>query len=306
MLDILVLAHRRPDHLQATLDSIERAADPGSIRVHVHIDGAQTNEDPAWTRTLEVAENVRECGEGRLTVAAKNRGLPGVPRTIQGHLDRTGQSIILEDDILVSPAFFEFVRQHQDRGAAMIGGWTPPAMRGNGPFRAPLGWIWGWATDKDSFGLIQTDPEHWRRRLEDPAFRKRLDIGGYYFSRMLANACTGGRPSWAAFWHATIVDQGLEGIYPPWPLTHNVGFGVGTNFSGAKGVDQEIRFKAFQSYTTPWFETSPPSNAEGTLTAWAENREMVETAIRSMRKMERRDWLRRQAYRLSPWTRNQS
>jgi hypothetical protein len=153
--------------------------------------------------------------------------------------DRYGRVIVVEDDLIVSPYFIEFLNaglgKYMNEGRVMqVCGhmFDVPELRGsNEAVFLPLISSWGWATWKRAWDLFDPHAGGWAARLGDRQERRRFDLdGNFAYARMLSRQMRRAVPAWDIRWYYSVfVLDGLA-LYPPQALVLNEGFdGTGTH-----------------------------------------------------------------------------
>ena len=153
-LPVLVIGHNRPEQITRLLAEVEAYSPP---RLYFACDGPRQNKLGEQKRVQEVREAMlaHKFGGKRMTLFAdSNQGLrDGVVRAIDWFFDHENEGIVLEDDCLPTPAFFQFcetiiTRFRDDPRVWGAGGYNPteiPFQSGTyGFIRIPI--IWGWAS----------------------------------------------------------------------------------------------------------------------------------------------------------------
>lgn len=116
---IVVAGYNRPHSLRRLLHSLAQARIPAGTRLHISLDHSLVEE----VRQVAVQFSWPH-GEKIVEVHPKALGLRQHLLYCGGLAERYGAAIILEDDLIVSPAFYEFTLQALDfqRGEAQIAG----------------------------------------------------------------------------------------------------------------------------------------------------------------------------------------
>ncbi|MFU2486565.1 hypothetical protein [Thauera sp. WH-1] len=155
--------------------------------------------------------------------------------------------IVLEDDIITSPAFLRFMNEalelyENQKKVWHISGWNYPISTKD--IDETFLWrcmnCWGWATWADRWSHFEKAPssmiELWKK---EEIFSFNLDGAHNFWSQVLNNQ-RGRTNTWAIFWYATIFKNNGLCLNPSQSLTKNIGNdGSGINcsdydpFSGA-------------------------------------------------------------------------
>ncbi len=101
---VVIVAYNRPDSLARLLGSLARARHPRKTRLIISVDGGAGNEE-----TVRVACDFDwKPGEKEIIVREKNLGLKDHVLACAGMAADFGAVIILEDDLYVSPFYYEY------------------------------------------------------------------------------------------------------------------------------------------------------------------------------------------------------
>ncbi len=170
------MAFNRPGHLSALIDRLREVR---PTRLFVAVDGARPE------RAGE-AEQVRACRDlvqavdwpCELSTLFQDSNLGcglGVSTAITWFFEQVERGIILEDDILPEPSFFDFCaelleRYEDDERVFAISGcnYVPSGWQGHPeqPYRfSRVPHVWGWATWRRSWMQHRLDIAGWRGRL---------------------------------------------------------------------------------------------------------------------------------------------
>ena len=168
----------------------------------------------------------------------------GLANSIRGGIDRIlethDRTVVIEDDILVSNGFLNYMqnalRMHATDERVMSVCSYLPKLRWQ--FLLPhqfyhwLLWCWGWGTWKRAWEKAEWNPSTLLARIEGLSDgRLSFDMGGVYpFTSHLEANRDKTMTTWAIFWAATIyLNQGLC-LYPHRSLIRNIGLdGSGEN-----------------------------------------------------------------------------
>ena len=173
---ILVIAFNRPDHLNQLLARL-REVQPRNL--FIAIDGPR-RERPGDRERVQQCRDLLDsidwdCNVETL-IREENLGCGrGVSSAISWFFTHVEQGIILEDDIIPIPSFFEFCStlleryRNDDRVFAISGcNFVPPEALSHpdDPYRfSQVPHIWGWATWRRSWQRHQLDILGWQRDL---------------------------------------------------------------------------------------------------------------------------------------------
>lgn len=244
---IALFTFKRPIHTQRTLEALSRNPEFERSALHVFCDGARhAGEDAAVQATRAI---VREWPHPNKTLheAAVNRGLAASIIEGVGQLCAThGRVIVVEDDLVVAPAFLDFLNRALDRYAnepqvmQISGHMFPldvPARHADAVF-LPFTTSWGWATWQRAWTNFRSDMAGFESIAGDRAMRRRFNVDNSYpYFAMLKNQRAGKIDSWAINWHLSVFMKNGLSLYPRRSLVSNEGFdGSGTHC----GVESEM------------------------------------------------------------------
>lgn len=233
MLDVLVLAYKRPENLRAVLSAVHRAR-VGSLTVTV--DGPRVGDELGVAATRAVVDEfVWDCPV-RLRFHPTNLG---VKHAMMDALDDFFQhhsfGVVLEDDCFPAPDFFRFfsyaAEAYSDRKEVGMVSGTNFLQRYHADITDILyteGHIWGWGTWSDRWGEYRAAPTY------DPIRARKYYGPGWPYRRMLIKKAEAGNlDSWAIPWLYDIASRGLLCVTPSVNLVTNVGHNAGgTHTSG--------------------------------------------------------------------------
>jgi GT2 family glycosyltransferase len=237
---VALFVYRRPEHTRATVEALLRNPEAAQTDLHVFSDAARAagNEEAV----KQVRRYVREITGMRSTTVverSRNHGLAnsvidGVSRLCESH----GRVIVLEDDLVVSPRFLEYMnraleRYQDDDSAMQVSGYMFPidVAAETDAFFMPFTTSWGWATWERAWHHFDPDMRGFDALVSDRHLRDSFDLGGAYgYFDMLERQRRGSIDSWAIRWYLSVFIRGGLTLYPARTLVRNIGFdGSGTH-----------------------------------------------------------------------------
>lgn len=238
---IALFVYNRPDHTRRTLQALAANGLADRSDLIIFSDGPRDPADAAAVSAVRDA--IKSTGGFRkveIRESISNRGLArsiidGVAQVLESH----GKIIVLEDDLVTSPAFLMFMnsalsRYQLNRGVWHVSGWGYPISPEGLPetYFSPIMNCWGWATWKDRWSYFVKDPNDLIRRYgNDKAWIRKFNLDGAhdFWSQIKGNA-SGEFSTWAIFWFATIFLQGGLCLNPTQTYVQNTGIdGSGTH-----------------------------------------------------------------------------
>ena len=258
---VALFAYRRPDHLRRALVSLAANPDADQTALNIYCDGAKSaTEREAVEQVRQIARGVQDLGifqSVRVIERDHNMGLAesvisGVTQTLEGH-DRV---IVMEDDLVVSSDFLEFMNQALELYAIneeviSIHGFmysVPPVLPQTVFLRGAD--CWGWATWRRGWELFESDSRKLLKELDKSPDRAQFDFDGAFpYRQMLKDQSEGTIDSWAVRWYASAFLANKLTLYPGQSLVENIGQeGSGTHSQSAtshavmaNGIDLPIQ-----------------------------------------------------------------
>lgn len=229
---IILFTYNRPDHARQVIDALKQ--NPLSIESELFIfsDGpkdAEAQVEVEAVRTL--AHNTEGFKDVHVIERPNNFGLAksiidGVGQIIETH----GKVIVLEDDIVVSPHFLDYMNtaldtyEHEDRVVSIHGYIYPVEKELPETFFLKGADCWGWATWKRGWDVFETNGSALLAKLRERGLEREFDFNGSYpYTRMLEQQVAGNNNSWAIRWYASAFLEDKLTLYPGNSLVQNIG-----------------------------------------------------------------------------------
>lgn len=236
---ILLFVYNRPQHVERGLASLLQNAEAGSSELYVFSDAARTEAEEEAVR--EVRNIVHATTGFKQIHVIERTGNWGLARNVidgvSTIVNQYGRVIVLEDDLVVSPYFLQFMNEALDAyadeprvGHIQACDFTQDTAL---PATFLIQWTgsWGWATWQRAWAHFNSDGSSLLRRLEERKLTRRFDFNGTYgFTRMLRRQIAGKNNSWAIRWNASLFLKGILSLNVGRSLVSNEGLdGSGTN-----------------------------------------------------------------------------
>jgi len=236
---VVLLTYNRPRHTLETLRALAANNLAAQTPLIVYSDAAKSEANAP--QVAEVRKQLNAInGFASVTIHERERNFgladsiaDGVTNTVRDH----GRAIVLEDDIVVSPYFLEYmnaalVRYEHEERVMHIAAHMLPILADGLPesFFLRQSSCWGWATWARAW-------RHFHRRGQefiqtfttDDIRRFNLDGAYDYWSQLLSNE-SGALKTWAVYWYACVFSKGGLCLHPKQSLAQNIGFdGSGEN-----------------------------------------------------------------------------
>jgi hypothetical protein len=196
-------------------------------------ENAQVEQLEEIKKTREVINSEKWCKTVSIIASEKNKGLAdSIITGVTEIINKFGKIIVLEDDIITSPYFLNFMNNALDFYANEskvwhISGYIYPIDKQG--LEDAFFWrtmdCWGWATWKERWAYFKKDPDELIAN-----FRKR-DIYSFNINgtdrnmwRQVIGNKTGILNTWAIFWYAAIFQQHGLCLSPAVSFVRNIGF----------------------------------------------------------------------------------
>lgn len=236
---ILLFVYNRPQHVERGLASLLQNAEAGSSELYVFSDAARTEaEEEAVREVRNIVHSTTGFKQIHVIERTENWGLArNVIDGVSTIVNQYGRVIVLEDDLVVSPYFLQFMNEALDAyadeprvGHIQACDFTQDTAL---PATFLIQWTgsWGWATWQRAWAHFNPDGSSLLRALEERKLTRRFDFNGTYgFTRMLRRQIAGKNNSWAIRWNASLFLKGILSLNVGRSLVSNEGLdGSGTN-----------------------------------------------------------------------------
>lgn len=252
---IILFCYNRPEHVRQTLKSLKANALSAESELYVFSDGPKENASSETIRSIEqVRQVIREekwCANVHIKEAEHNLGLAtSVIQGVSTVIEKYGKVIVVEDDVLLSPYFLDFMNEaldkyEHDERVMSIGSWnyfcSPKSLDDNFFLRYPDSIAW--ACFERSWKLFESDSVLLLQKLKEQKRLKKLNADGKlpYFEDMLQQQIAGRIDSWAIRWTGSCVLHGGLNFYPKHSLSKHLGFGQGaTHETGDDDYNRDL------------------------------------------------------------------
>ena len=294
---VIVFAYNRPEHLRRTLQSLMGCTGFSQTPVVVFCDGPKNESDVS---AIHAVQNViRELLPSQSTRVVERKTNLGLAQSVIQGVSQVcaeyGRAIVIEDDMIVNPAFLLFMNHGLDYYEKEF-----KVFQVNGFVYDDLSFCkcdvvflpfissWGWATWHDRWqGFVDDLPKALARGqavLSDPGQLQKFDLdGSFLFSETLTRRLAGELDVWAILWYLHVFsNQGLA-VYPVQALLLNIGFdGSGTNIK--KPSSPRMRWVGQNAVEPIWiFRKLGAGQARGQL----ENQQQVQFDANALNHLQR-------------------
>lgn len=236
---IALFVYKRMHHVKKIIQALQSNTLAQYSDLIIYSDGAKGEDD---AHEVNAIRNFLHTIEGfnsvNIITRDKNYGLAkNIIDGVTEAINEYGKIIVIEDDILVSPKFLNFMNRALDfyeknERVWHISGWNYPisATELEDVYFGRVMNCWGWATWKDRWNFFNKDPE---RLVKSWTSKQKycFDLygSGIFWPQIIANY-RNKLDTWAIFWYATIYENNGLCLYPSISYVDNIGHdGTGTN-----------------------------------------------------------------------------
>ncbi len=234
---VVMFVYNRPVHTARALESLKTNKIASQTHLYIFADGpkpgASAEEVEKINETRELIRKTEGFMKLTLVEQEKNQGLArSVISGVSEVVTRHGKVIVLEDDLLVSPYFLDFMNEglelyQDDPKVYSVNGYMfPIPYKGKESVLLPYTSTWGWATWKNKWEAFDEKMPGKELLLKDKKLVRRFDLGTNQYSSMLDFK----NNSWGIKWYYSVFMRGGLNLFPARSLVTNIGFdGSGTN-----------------------------------------------------------------------------
>lgn len=265
---IVLFVYNRPDHTARTIEALKQNSLADQSELLIFSDAPKSKSDQS--RVAEVRAYLKGIKGFKSISIIESDVNKGLSRSIIGGVtkvfDTYDRVIVLEDDMVTSPFFLEYMNNALDLykdepSVGCIHGWNyrlDTSEIVDETFFLPGADCWGWATWRKSWQLFEKDGSKLLNELEaknlEYAFNRRNTMP---FVQMLRDQIAGNNDSWAIRWHASLFLKNKFCLHPVNSLVRNIGMdGSGTHcdaFEIPQIMGEKIHLKKNPVIESEWF-----------------------------------------------------
>jgi len=242
---IVLFVYNRLYHTTKTIAALQKNILAADSELFIFSDGARSAADEENVRAVrDFLRTVTGFKKVELIEREKNYGLAkNIIDGVTTIVNRFGKIIVLEDDLVTSPFFLQYMNEalhryeHDDRVACIHGYVYPVKRELPETFFLKGADCWGWATWKRGWDLFEADGQKLMDILQQKNLTREFDYdGAYHFTLMLQHQIKGINNSWAVRWHASAYVKDKLTLYPGRSLVQNIGNDGSGIHSGSSAV----------------------------------------------------------------------
>ena len=246
---IILFVYNRPDHTKNLVESLlnNNLAKRSDLFIYSDAPKNQSgSKKVAYVR--QFIHTIQGFRSVQIIEQSKNKGLAAsIKEGVSQIISQYGKVIVLEDDLIVSDDFLEYMNDalefyKNDKKIWSIAGYGPPLSclkhYNKDVYLAPRASSWGWATWEDRWNKVDWDVKDFQNVKNNKKMRKKFELGGNDIYKMLELQILGKIDSWAVIWCFSQFMQNMYTVYPVKSKVFNAGFGdmhsTHTSGSGTK------------------------------------------------------------------------
>jgi len=251
---IVLFVYNRPEHTKKTLKALQQNKLASKSDLYIYAD-AQKHE--GHNESVHAVRDYIQTIDGFKSVTIiereKNWGLAdSIVDGVTAVVNQYGRVIVLEDDIVTSPNFLQFMNEalelYKDEEHVMhISGYFLPVDTTGLPetFFYNHTSCWGWATWDRAWSNYCNDAAALLRGMKQQKRLREFDLdGAFRFSSTLRANAAGRQKTWAVKWSASVFLERGYCLHPKQSFVQN----IGTDGSGNhEGVTNSFQHAALQT-----------------------------------------------------------
>lgn len=256
---IALFVYKRPEHALKSLNALSECYLSDESHLYIFCDGPKNAVDQEnVNRVRGIVASRKWCKHVDIINRENNLGLANSIISGVGQIiDKHGEIIVLEDDIIVSRYFLKFMNEalrfYRNNDKVMhIAAYMYP-IPGSFPetFFSRLASCWGWATWKRAWDKFEPDPQICMNRIIQNGLSSYLDHdGSIHLTKLLQDQIEGKLDSWNIRWHASVTLNGGLCLHPNESLVENIGIdGSGTHCNSSNAFDVSLGNKNSFEFT---------------------------------------------------------
>jgi hypothetical protein len=232
---IILFVYNRLELTKQTIKFLQKNKLSKESELFIYSDGAKNQDD------LEQVKAVRSyiktiTGFKNITIIEREKNWGLASSIIDGVtqvINKYGRVIVLEDDLVVSNDFLEYMNEvlhfyANDNKIWSISGYGPnlPCLKNydKDVYLSVRGSSWGWATWQDRWQTIDWNTKEFYNLKKDKKLRKKFELAGNDVYKMLELQMLGKINSWGIRWYVAQFKQKKYTVYPKYSKIYNNGF----------------------------------------------------------------------------------
>jgi len=235
---VVLIIYKRPAQ---TLEIVKLLRSLNPTKLYVMAEGPKnTQEIEICQRTCQIIKDTNWGSNTKIFTNYSSTNLGLKKRIVSGLnwvFEQEDQAIILEDDLVIDPSFFQFCDNllgkyaNDDRILSIVGS-NFSTHRATSKYSYTFSHYthsWGWATWKRSWKLYDNKMETWPTQKSTQWLFNLLNsrLSAWYWTRVFSLISRQVIDSWAYYWTYTSFSNNMLNIVPSINLVKNIGIGKG-------------------------------------------------------------------------------
>ena len=228
---IVLFVYNRPAHTRRTVEALLTNKPASVSSLIVFSDGAKSEEAvPLVAQVRDYIDKIEGFNSVTVVKRDKNWGLAGsIIDGVTQVVNQYGKIIVLEDDIITSPYFLDYMNDALDlyeneEKVASVNAYMYPIEGLPETFFLRAADCWGWGTWRRAWALFEYDGSKLLHEVKRLGLVDIFNFGGTYpYSKMLKDQVRGKNDSWAVRWAASVLINNKYGLYPGKSMVENIG-----------------------------------------------------------------------------------
>lgn len=246
---VAVIGFHREHTLRRVLSSLHQCEGIENTPVYVFVDQAQSRDvDAEATREMVLKLKNNEWPKLHLRFRAEPLGcFENITSAVSELVKLYGRTIVIEDDMLVSRTFIEYMNTALDFYASNEKIWCINAYQNpyfsipkeykKDVYLAPHNQTGGWATWKDRWENVDFEMSAYPKVVDTEQFRRKLEYCSKWLPCMLKRQFEDKRfQAWDVVCTFHMLSSGLYAVEPRKSLTKNIGYGPGGLHTTARNI----------------------------------------------------------------------
>jgi hypothetical protein len=241
---IVLFVYNRPWHTRQTVEALQKNKLASESELFIYCDNAKSGDSQGLVNEVRGFVNNID-GFKKITIIKRKRNYGLANSIIDGVtkiVNKYGKVIVLEDDLVTSPYFLEFMNDglemyEDELKVASIHGYIYPIDNLPDIFFIKGADCWGWATWKRAWDEFEPNGKKLLNELKSKKLEKEADFNNSFrFTQMLKDQIKGKNNSWAIRWYMSTFLKDMVTLYPGKSYVENIGF----DSSGAHCEDSDV------------------------------------------------------------------
>ena len=265
---VLMLVFNRPDVTEQVFQAVRNARPP---RLYVAADGprpGRPQDEETTARVREVFKQVDWPCEVHTRFLTENLGCRNaVSSAIDWFFSKEEQGIVLEDDVLPSPAFFSYCDtmleryKHDERVFSVVGNnlVEPWYQHPESYFFSKVFFVWGWASWRRAWQHYDVNMAAWpntRLQVNALPYTPNQKLHHAYWDLVFDLAFKNQISTWDHQWTFAHWENNAVCVTPANNLVRNIGFGADATHTSGSDPEYVKRLQVAQQFAPGG--SSPP------------------------------------------------